>query len=56
LPEQIAASLLGSARDAFALAMQSTAAISGVVAITVAIVAGLLLRPRPSGVSNDYVC
>jgi DHA2 family multidrug resistance protein-like MFS transporter len=46
LPDQLRAELLGTARDAFAHALQLTAAISAVIAITMAMVAGVLRRQR----------
>jgi DHA2 family multidrug resistance protein-like MFS transporter len=44
LPDALGAELLGSAREAFAQAFGTTAAISAVIAIGVAVLAAVLLR------------
>ena len=48
LPDALGAELLGSARDAFAHALDATAAISAVIAIGVAVLAAALLRRVPA--------
>jgi len=48
LPDPLRAELLGTARDAFAHAFQITAVISAVLALTMAVIAGILLRQRSS--------
>jgi len=44
LPDQLGATLLGAAREAFTQGLQVTAAISAVVALGIAILAAALLR------------
>src|SRR5712692_6662046 len=46
LPDPLRAELLGTARDAFAHAFQLTAVISAVLALTMAVIAAILLRQR----------
>jgi len=48
LPDPLRAELLGTARDAFAHAFQITAVISAVLALTMAVIAAILLRQRSS--------
>jgi MFS transporter, DHA2 family, multidrug resistance protein len=53
LPEQVGGELVGAARDAFAHGFEVTAAVSAVIAIALAVLAGVVLRDVRSGAALD---
>jgi DHA2 family multidrug resistance protein-like MFS transporter len=53
LPEQVGLELVSAARDAFAYGFEVTAAVSAVIAIALAVLAGVGLRDVRSGTALD---
>ena len=53
LPEQVGVELVGAARDAFAYGFEVTAAVSAVICVALAVLAGVVLRDVRNGTELD---